>query len=116
MTTKTIDPQHAADLYELLDYEHGKVDDSRVDETNTVDSWVLYGSTPIRTSRWHERYWLVIADRGSGETYGIEYGIGLTECQENELPWEGREEPLPLTRLRPHTVTTTVYRVGRPGS
>jgi hypothetical protein len=64
-----------------------------------------------RTSRWHERYWLVVRD-AQGDTYGIEYGVGLTENQEDDLPWDhvSDDRELKLTRLFPHPVTTTVYR------
>lgn len=112
--TKTIDPQHAADLYELLDYEHGKTNPSPpMDDTCVAHEWVLIGSTHIRTARWEERYWLVLRD-ADDVTWGIQYGIGLTECQDDYLPWKERTDPLQLTQLYPHEVTTVEYRTATP--
>jgi hypothetical protein len=108
VTAKTIDPQHAADLYELLDSEHGATYDHQ-DDTNTAHEWILRGSTPARTSRWHKIYWLVLENE-AGEFWGLLYGTGLTESHEDDLPWEETEQLLPLTRLYPHTVTRTEYR------
>lgn len=105
---KTIHPQHAADLYALFD-DHGVIERDFQDDTNTLHEWIVLGSVPSRTSRWHERYWMVL-ENVDGETYGLEYGVGLTEDQEDDLPWYGATRPLPLTRLYPHTVTTVEYR------
>lgn len=107
---KTISAEHATDLYELLDGDNGIIDDDPVqDDTTTMHEWVVLGSAPSRTSRWHERYWLVLRNIDD-EVWGIEYGIGLTENQEDDLPWEDGPDELKLTRLYPHVVTTTEYR------
>jgi hypothetical protein len=96
--SKTISPDHAAALYEAEDGEF-------------IDTWARIGNEEddpkSRTSRWHERYWLLLRDE-DGATWGLEYGVGLTEDQENDYPWEqyGTERPLPLTRLYAHEVTT----------
>lgn len=108
--TKTIDPQHAADLFALFD-DHGVIDDDDPvqDDTTTMHEWVLLGSTPSRQSRWHEKYWMVLRDADDA-LWGLEYGVGLTEDQEDDLPWDRATKPLPLTRLYPHAVTTVEYR------
>jgi hypothetical protein len=81
----------------------------------TAGGWTLVGDIEShahysRQSRWHDRYWLV-ARNAEGETFGLEYGIGLTENQEDDLPWDrvpgDRERQ--LTRLYPHTVTRVEY-------
>lgn len=101
----TITALDAASLYSDMEGRPG----------DTAGPWTLVIDTEdaphSRTSRWHEKYWLVVRDE-QGETYGLEYGIGLTENQEDSLPWEGvpDDRDLPLTRLYAHTVTTTVYR------
>lgn len=107
--TRTIDPAHAADLYALFD-DHDVIDPNpSMDDTTTAHNWVVLGSVPSRTSRWHERYWMVLRDADDA-IWGIEYGVGLTEAQEDDLPWKEIRSPLPLRRLYPHTVTTTEYR------
>lgn len=105
----TIDAEHAADLYELFD-DHGVIDtDPPLDEDHTAHGWTLLGSTSSRTSRWHERYWMVIRD-SNGDDWGIEYGVGLTENQEDDLPWERGRDQIPLVRLYPHKVVRVEYR------
>jgi len=106
--TKMIDPRHAADLYALFD-DHGDIDDSYQDDTNTAHNWVVLGSTPSRQSRWHERYWMVLRDADDA-LWGLEYGVGLVEDVEDDLPWDDARQPMALTRLYPHTVTTVEYR------
>jgi hypothetical protein len=107
---KTISAEHATDLYELLDGDNGTVDPNPpLDDNFVAHNWVVLGSAPSRTSRWHERYWLVL--RADDDTvWGIEYGIGLTENQEDDLPWEDGPDELQLTRLYPHEVTTVTYQ------
>lgn len=103
MNQKTIRPEETAELYELADGE-------------TRYGWTRVGTDDkhySRQSRWHNRYWLVLRD-DTGDTWGLEYGIGLTEDQENDLPWEGRSKPVPLHRLYPHTVTRVEYREDAP--
>lgn len=101
----TINASTAAELYA----------DGEGNDGNEAGDWVLVGDVEdaphSRTSRWHEKYWLVVRN-AEGETFGLEYGIGLTEDQEEDLPWEfgDSDRELTLTRLYPHTVTTTVYR------
>lgn len=107
--TKTIDPEHAADLFELFD-DHGVIDDDPPqDDTTTAREWTVLGSTPSRQSRWHERYWMVLRDADDA-LWGLEYGVGLTEDQEDDHPWDGATGPLSLVRLYPHAVTTVEYR------
>jgi hypothetical protein len=107
--TKTIDPQHAAELYGDLDHIGG----TTIKTTSKAGPWSLIGRQHIRTARWEEVYWLVVSDE-DGDIYGVEYREGLTEEQETTCPWEGSNEPLPLTRLYPHTVTTVEYRTKVP--
>jgi hypothetical protein len=91
-----IDPPDAADLYESKDGD-------------TIAGWTRIGTQLDRTSRWLDYHYLVLANQ-DGEHYGLSYGTGLTEMQEDELPWEDSVDRLPLVRLYPHQVTTTVYR------
>lgn len=99
----TITRDEAGDLY--ADGE-GRTDD-------TAGSWSLVvdveDAPHNRTSRWHERYWLVVRN-ADGELFGIEYGRGLTETQEDDLPWERDGNPLNLVPLVAEEVTTTRYR------
>lgn len=102
---------NAADLYA----------DGLGNDGNEAGDWTLVGNVEARDnysrqSRWHDRYWLVVRN-ATGETFGLEYGIGLTENQEDDLPWErgyggaaAVDKVLPLTRLYPHTVTRVEYR------
>lgn len=71
--------------------------------------WEYVADQDEGDSRWHHNYLMVIRDPG-GDLWGLDYRIGLTEDQENEYPWEGHEERLPLTRLYPHEVKTVVYK------
>lgn len=106
----TITAAQAAELYA----------DGCGEDGDQAGGWTLVGDIEAhghhnRQSRWHDRYWLVVRN-ADGETYGVEYGIGLTENQEDDLPWPSYSNNVPgdrelkLTRLYPHTVTTTVYR------
>lgn len=95
----TISASDAAELYEA---------------GGTAGPWTIVGATDShysRQSRWHNRYWLVVRD-GNGNDWGIEYGIGLTENQEHDLPWDDvpDDRQLPLVRLYPQEVTTVEYR------
>jgi hypothetical protein len=56
--------------------------------------------------RWHQRYLLVVCDPAQ-RTWGIPYGVGLTEDQENELPWENSQvvQLIPVTSRE----VTTLY-------
>lgn len=93
--------------------------DGEGEDGDTVDGWTLVGAAQDhkeRQSRWHQRYWLVVRDHEDA-CWGVSYGLGLTEMQENDLPWEGfydhRPGPdaqLPLTRLYPHAITQVRYR------
>lgn len=100
----TIKAADAAELYADGEGEHG----------DTAGGWTLVGQVQDhkeRQSRWHQRYWLIVQD-ADWTTYGLSFGLGLTEMQENDLPWEDvpDDRELPLIRLYPHTVTKTVYR------
>jgi hypothetical protein len=72
-------------------------------------AWEYVARQDEGDSRWHHNYLMVLRDE-EGKNWGLRYRIGLTEEQENECPWDGYEERLTLTRLHPHTVTTTVYK------
>lgn len=99
-----IDPDHAAELYESLD---GPTE--APDEPITVGPWTLVDIGEADQGRWHERYHLVLRDE-DGQHWGLRYGIGLTENQEDDLPWEDADRPLPLVRLYPREVTRTEWR------
>lgn len=103
--TKTIDPDAAAELFELED------DDSR-----GYGGFFRVASQHVRTARWEEIYYLVLSEAETGDVYGLEYRQGLTESQETEYPWEESEAPLSLVRLYPHEVTTVEYRTRPAGA
>lgn len=105
--TPTITPDEAAELYDELAWAHDTL--VSAETPPTAGPWTLVGSSHKRESRWHNRYWLIVRDQ-DGADWGVEYGIGLTEIQENDLPWDNARGPLPLTRLYPHTVTNVQYR------
>lgn len=77
-------------------------------EAASAEGWTFVADQHIRTSRWHERYYMVLRNE-AGELWGVEYAEGLTESQESEYPWED-ENLVPAVRLHPHEVTTTEYR------
>ncbi len=111
--TKTIPAGTAEELYELLN-DHGHVDPNvRADETTSVDGWTLIGSQATGSGRWHADYLLIVRD-DMGATWGLPYGIGLTEEQENELPWretwQQTDGGCRLVRVYPHEVTRVEYR------
>lgn len=97
----------AAQAVELYADGEGESGDTSGNWTLAVD---VEDAPHSRTSRWHEKYWLVVRN-ADGATYGIEYGVGLTENQEDDLPWArgSDDRELSLTRLYPHTVTKVVY-------
>lgn len=97
--TRTISPEDASELYEL-------------DEPGTVAGpWTFVGRQHIRTHRWFERYCLVVKDASDDTYWGLVFDEGLTEAQENNLPWEASNPKLmPLTRLYPHEVRRVEYR------
>lgn len=104
--TKTITPEQARDLYRLFD-DHELLDE---EDQSTEHGWTVLGSTPSgNDGRWHERYWMLLRD-SDGATWGVKYGVGLTEDQEDDLPWDHRRGPLPLVRLYPHEVRRVEYR------
>ena len=102
----TISAEHAKDLFHLYD-DHAPLPE---DEQDHAHGWTVLGSSPSgRDGRWHERYWMLLRNE-AGETYGVEYGVGLTEDQEDDYPWSWGTSDIPLLRLYPHTVTTVKYR------
>lgn len=110
--SKTIDARHVAELYE--EFQDRDDTPEAAADSDLVAGWSVVGSALVRTSRWHERRWLVLCEVATGETWGVEYGIGLTEDQEDELPWAGVVGPIGLVRLYEHQVTETVYRITPP--
>jgi hypothetical protein len=102
--SKRITAGEAEELYADGEGENGDV----------VGDWTLVGGSfdhKHRESRWHQRYWLLVRNK-QGQIYGVDFGIGLTEDQEDEFPWRGRPDDhgLSMTRLHPHTVTRVEYR------
>lgn len=95
----TIRAEHAAELHELD--EPGE----------TAGPWTYVGKQRTGSGRWRETYWLIVAD-ADGAHWGLRYGVGLTEQQDHDYPWEDRSDgDLPLTRIYAHRVTSTVYRI-----
>jgi hypothetical protein len=108
---KTIDPQIAAELYEHLDDRDGRL--VKLTDQVTVDDWTVLGSTRVRSARWEEVYYLVLREDATGETWGAEYRIGLTENQSDWLPWNEEsvpsQRPVPLVRLARRERTVVEY-------
>ncbi len=108
---KIIDPQTVAELYEHLDDRDGRI--VKDEDQATVDGWTVLGSTKVRTASWDEVYWLVLREDATGETWGAEYRIGLTENQSDWLPWEQEsapsQKPIPLVRLDRRERTVVDY-------
>jgi hypothetical protein len=108
---KTIDPQTAAELYD----EFQERDDTAeaAADSEPVNGWSVVGSSHVRTARWEEVYWLVLREEATGETWGAEYRIGLTENQSDWLPWDEdsapSRKPVPLVRLDRRERTVVDY-------
>lgn len=90
MTIKTIDVQHAADLFDL-----------GAEETSCPWRWIA----DVRARRnGAGRYMVVRPDPDDGTHWGVLYAPG-------GYPWDDLTlQSLPLTRLYPHTVTTVEWR------
>jgi hypothetical protein len=97
--TMTIEPHEAAKLYSGGDGDHAGL-------------WSRFTTVDIERGRWHQWRWLVLIDvtGDTGGFWGLRYGVGLTEEQEHELPWDGAGGPLELTRLYRHAVMRVEYR------
>ncbi len=105
---KTIDPKTAAELFEQLDYDHGTIEDTGT-FGDPVAGWMLLGSSRVGTTRWEERYRLVLREDATGETWGLTYGVGLTENQSDYYPWENRTGPLRLEQVVRRERTVVEY-------
>jgi hypothetical protein len=77
----------------------------------TVNGWTRMTVKDGDTGRWRQHHTLVLRNEAD-EFWGLDYASGLTEYQDHEYPWRDvpDDEPLKLTRLYPHTVTTVEYR------
>lgn len=88
----------AAELYEATDGMR-------------VGEWTRVADQRVGSGRWTEQHWLVLT-RGDG-FFGLSFARGLTESQENELPWAPSWGTTPteviLTPLVAVPVTTTKY-------
>lgn len=101
MTGKTIDPQHAYDLFA----------DGCAEPGHTAGPWMFVGTQHVRTARWEEVYWMVVREQNTSDLYGVEYREGLTENQETGYPWDDDDaKPLPLVPVTVHEVRTVEYR------
>lgn len=95
----SIEADHARDLFEG-------------DDGDTAGPWIRVTDQFIRQGRWHNFHYLVLGNE-DGEFWGLLYGVGLTEYQENQYPWEG-DRSLDLIRVYPHATTTVEYRASEP--
>lgn len=103
----TIEPEHAEALYDALS-DNGH--EEPIGHGLVVGPWILIGSSATEDGRWHQRFYLIVGDE-AGDTWGLRYGIGLTEEQEDDLPWEDACGcPLPLVRLYAQEVTRIEWR------
>ena len=77
----------------------------------SVGPWRRAGSQKEDDGRWSAWYLLIVQDE-QGITWGLSYGLGLTEYQDHDLPWESEEEDelLALAGLHPHEVTRIEYQ------
>ncbi len=107
--TRTIDPETTIALYEIVKGKGAGFGDTPANTDLIVDDWVFVGSFPSCTTDQHERYWLVVHDRAEDRSYCLEDGIGLTEGQENDYPWDEAGQPLPLTHLYRQEIVTVRY-------
>lgn len=105
---KTIDPQHAAELFYLYD-DHELLHDDPESERYAHGFTVLGSVRTGDQGRWHEKFWMVLREDAAGETWGVRYGVGLTENQEDDYPWDRATEPIKLTRLDRHERTVVEY-------
>lgn len=98
MTEKTLPPSIAAELYESEDGER-----------DASGAWARIAKQHIRTGRWFEQYYLVVSEEPD-VFWGVDFNEGLTEEQENDLPWQMGMDAVPLVRLYPREVISTEYR------
>lgn len=98
---KTISMDLAETLYELYDGQQ-------------EDGWTRVCEQSHGARRWQERRTLVIQDP-EGYYWGFSYDIGLTENQDNDMPWDRNwkgevKETLELFPLKPYEKTIVEYR------
>jgi hypothetical protein len=96
----------AEELYEIAD------DDQAGDWTRVRDDEGDSG-------RWERHHTLVIRHK-TGQHYGIQYSVGLTESQDSTFPWKGdgwtpAPESVAVFPLYPHEVTRIEYTTTAPG-
>lgn len=99
-STRIVSPKEARALHDML---------THADDGEQYFGWTRLAKQNTDTTRWHAWYRLVLRDP-AGDVWGLAFGEGLTENQEDELPWERGEEPVKLVRLYPHTVTRVEWR------
>jgi hypothetical protein len=103
--TVNIDPTIIAGVAEEL-YE--------IEDGEGYDGWVRVYDQYIYNDRWHHNYWLVLQRAGDHDAYwGLFYQIGLTEYQEDKLPWHGHSRDAVLKLERLYQFTSIEYHPHR---
>lgn len=89
---------------EILDASYGEPGE-------IVDGFTFIATIEGDQRRWMQGITIVVSD-SEDVFWGLDYDRGLTENQENHYPWQGYggRTDVELTRLYPHTITTTTYR------
>jgi len=70
--------------------------------------WSCHTEWSLGSGRWHERMEGVF--EYEGKNYMINWGMGLTEYQEHELPWEW-DDVVECPEAEKYEVTKTEWRV-----
>lgn len=70
--------------------------------------WSCHTEWSLGSRRWHEDMQGVF--EYEGKHYMIGWSMGLTENQENELPWEW-DDVVECPEAEPHQVTTIEWRI-----
>jgi hypothetical protein len=74
-----IGSETAGQLYFLADGDN---------ESEIVNGFQSITTEYLENSRWTGRYRLIIRRVADGALFAIDYGLGLTEYQDDDLPWE----------------------------
>lgn len=100
--TEPISVTISAETAEMLAFES---------DSTVFNGWTKVASVEGDESRWSRNYTLVLKDP-DGLFWGIDYSVGATEEQENDMPWQGvdHDHQIEPTRLYPQTVTRVEYR------
>lgn len=86
------------------------------DERNPETLWRYMATERLGSRRWQADYNMIIENQ-AGELYSIAYSLGLTENQDNDLPWrkdiwdDSEPDDVEAWKVEAIQVTTTEYRM-----